>query len=108
MIPNLSFEPVKQQAWHLQIKDEILTSKRTIDKLSIKQINLMYENKKFLCDDCGDKFEKLDISLADHILHLINPSIFWSCDDCIITCMKEGRVIASSEPKPEQYQLDNA
>ena len=108
MIPELHCKPNKQESWYIQIKDEIQTSKRSIDKMSIKEINQMYDNKKFLCDDCGKELEKSDISLEDHISHMINPMVIWSCEDCIIKCVKDGRVIASTkEPEPEQWQVDN-
>ncbi len=108
MPTELFFKPIKQEAWYLQIKDKIPNSKRPIDKMSIKQINQMYENKKFLCDDCGKELEKPNnIPLEDHIIHLINPIVLWSCEDCILKCEKEGRVIASTkEPDPKQYQID--
>lgn len=76
--------------------------------MSIKEINQMYEQKKTLCDDCGKELEKSNIPLDDHISHLINPRVIWSCEDCIIKCVKDGRVIASTkEPEPEQWQVDN-
>lgn len=76
--------------------------------MSIKEINQMYEQKKFLCDDYGKELEKSDILIEDHVSHLINPRIIWSCEDCIIKCIKNGDVIASTkESKPEQWQLDN-
>ena len=108
MIAALHIKPQKQEAWYLQIKNEIQTNKRTIDKMSIKEINQMYEQKKILCDDCGKELEKSNIPLDDHISHLINPRVIWSCEDCIIKCVKDGRVIASTkEPEPEQWQVDN-
>lgn len=108
MTAELYFKPNKQESWYKQIKDEIQTSKRTIDKMSIKEINQMYEQKKILCDDCGKDLERSDIPLEDHITHLINPMIIWSCEDCVIKCVKNGNVIgATEESKPDQWQLDN-
>ena len=108
MIPNLHIKPQKQEAWYLQIKNDIQNSKRVVDKMSIKEINQMYTQKKTLCDDCGKELEKSNIPLEDHISHLINPRVIWSCEDCIIKCVKDGRVIASSkESEPEQWQIDN-
>jgi len=105
---ELHFEPIKQEAWYKQIKDRITNSKRLIDRMSIKEINQMYDQKKFLCDDCGKELEKADIPLEDHISHLINPFTIWSCEDCIIKCEKEGRIVgATEEPEPEQWQVDN-
>ncbi len=105
---ELHLEPIKQEAWHKQIKGEIEASKRPIDKMSIAEINQMYEQKKFLCDDCGKELERSDVSLEEHITHLINPIVLWSCDDCIIKCMKNGSVIAATEePDPDQWQIEN-
>ena len=105
--PELNIKPAKQIPWYLQIKDNIIYSKRIIDELSIKEINQMYKSKKFLCDDCGKELEKSDIPMDDHISHLINPRVIWSCEDCIIQCMKNGNVIASNEPEPESWQTEN-
>lgn len=94
---NLTVKPVVQQAWYLQIRDEIVTSKRPIDKMSIHQILVMYEQKKFLCDTCGKELGKTDFSLEAHVAHIINPIILWSCEDCIVDDMKQGRVLGSTE-----------
>lgn len=108
MISNLHFQPIKQEAWYLQIKDEIQTSKRPIDKMSIAEILKMYENKKYLCDTCNKELGKNEFTLNDHIAHLINPIIHWSCEDCIIKDMKQGNIIgATKEPKPERWQSNN-
>jgi len=105
---DLIFKPVKQQAWYLQIKEKIASSKRPIDKMSIAEVFKMYENQTFFCDTCGKHLGKRDFSLEDHIIHLINPIILWSCDDCLIDDMKEGRIIGSTkEPDPKKWQIDN-
>ena len=107
MNDTLHVKRVKQESWYKQIKDRIPNSKRPIDQLSISQINQMYKQKKFLCDDCGNELEKSDIPLEDHISHLINPMVLWSCEDCIIKCMKNGSVIGATEENPNQWQIDN-
>lgn len=98
MIADLHFQPIKQEAWHLQIKDKIQTSKRPIDKLSIAEIRKMYQENMFSCDTCGKKFEKNNFTLEEHITHLINPIVLWSCEDCIIKDLKNGNVIGATEP----------
>lgn len=50
---KLFLEPIRQETWYLQIKDEISHSKRPIDKMSIAEILQMYRERKFLCDTCG-------------------------------------------------------
>lgn len=97
MIANLHFQPIKQEAWYLQIKDEIQTSKRLIDKMSIAEILKMYQNKKYLCDTCNKELGKNEFTLDDHIAHLINPIIYWNCEDCIITDIKNGKIFATTE-----------
>jgi hypothetical protein len=92
-------EPIKQDAWYFQIKDEIPHSKRPIDKKPIAEILQMYRGRKFLCDTCGKELiGKIDFSIEDHIAHMINPIILWSCEDCIIMSdIKNGRVIAATD-----------
>jgi hypothetical protein len=94
---NLSLEPVKQQAWYLQIKDQIQSSKRLIDKMPIAAILEMYRERKFRCDTCGKDLGRIDFSFEDHIAHMINPSIIWSCEDCLIDDMKHNRIVASTD-----------
>ena len=106
MEPELHFEPIKQQEWYLQIKDEISNSKRPIDKMSIAKILKMYQNNDFVCDDCGNKLGKINFTLEDHIAHLINPIVHWSCEDCIMQDMQNGRVLATSETT-SKWQLSN-
>ena len=108
MESELRFEPIEQEAWYLQIKDELPTSKRTIDKMSIAEILTMYDNKKFLCDTCDKELGKYSFSLEDHIAHMINPIIVWSCEDCLMRDVKQGNIIGSTkEPKPELWQTEN-
>jgi hypothetical protein len=90
-------EPIKQQAWYLQIKDEIHYSKRQMDKMPIAEILQMYRARKFLCDTCGKELDKVDFSIEDHIAHMINPIILWSCEDCIMSDIKNRRVIAATD-----------
>ena len=97
MEENLSLEPIKQEAWHLQLKDKRQSGKRPIDKMSTAQVLQMYRERKFLCDTCGKELVgRVDFSLEDHIVHLINPIMLWSCEDCIMDDYKNGRVIATT------------
>ena len=105
---DLSSVQIKQQAWHLQIKDEISKNKRPIDKLSIAEIRKMYQERKFLCDSCGNELGKCEYTLEEHITHLINPSYYWCCEDCLQNDLRSNRIIAiSEEPKPENWQIEN-
>jgi len=94
---NLSLEPVKQEAWYLQIKDQIQSSKRTIDKMPIAIILEMCRERRFVCDTCENQLGRIDFSLEDHIAHIINPSIIWSCEDCLIGDMKNNRIVAATD-----------
>ena len=96
--PQLFFgEPIIQEGcWHLQLKGKRQSGKRPIDKMSIAEVLQMYEERKFLCDTCGKELGRTEYSLIDHIIHLINPMILWSCDDCIISDIKNGNVIAAT------------
>lgn len=105
---ELDFKPIKQQAWYLQIKENISNSKRSIDKMSIAEIRKMYQENNFNCDTCGKKFEKNNFTLEEHITHLINPIVLWSCEDCIVHDLKQGNVLGSTEePKFEKWQTEN-
>jgi hypothetical protein len=90
-------EPIKQEAWYLQIKDVIRYSKRQMDKMPIAEILQMYRARKFLCDTCGKELDKVNFSIEDHIAHMINPVILWSCEDCIMSDIKNRRVIAATD-----------
>jgi len=106
--PHLHFQPIKQEAWYLQIKDEISNSKRPIDEMSIAEIRKMYQENIFSCDTCGKKFEKNNFTLDEHITHLINPIVLWSCEDCIMKDLKQGNIVgATEEPEPNQWQSEN-
>ena len=94
-IPKLHSHPIPQIAWYLQIKDRIPQSKRPTDKMTTAEIGKIYRNNKFLCDTCSKELGKCNFTLEEHILHLINPMIIWTCEDCLIDDMKKGRVIAS-------------
>jgi hypothetical protein len=94
---NLSFKPIRQEAWYLQIRDKILHSKRPTDKMSIAEVLQMYRERKFVCDTCGKELYRAEFSLEDHICHLINPVVLWSCEECILSDIKDGRTIATTE-----------
>jgi hypothetical protein len=98
-IPKLHLRPAPQIAWHLQIKERVARSKRQIDKMSIAEIAKMYKDGNLLCDTCGKSLGKFDFMLEDHIIHLINPSFVWSCEDCIINDIKNDRIIAETPDK---------
>jgi hypothetical protein len=92
-------EPIRQEAWYLQIKDEILRSKRPIDSMPIAEVLQMYRERKFVCDTCGKDLvgRSTDISLEDHIAHIINPVVLWSCEDCIMSDINNERVMGATE-----------
>jgi len=105
---DLHFQPIKQEAWYLQIKEKIPNSKRPIDKMSIAEIRKMYQENNFVCDTCGNKFERNNFTLEEHITHLINPIVLWSCEDCIMKDLKQGNIVgATEEPEPNQWQSEN-
>ncbi|MGH9999013.1 MAG: hypothetical protein ACRD90_04030 [Nitrosopumilaceae archaeon] len=105
---NLSFTPIKQEAWYKQIREDIAKGKRPIDRMSIAEIKKLYEEKKFLCDSCGKEIGKCDYTLEEHVLHLINPSYLWTCEDCYQSDLRSDRIIAmTEEPKPEVWQDQN-
>jgi hypothetical protein len=107
-IPKLHWTPSKQEQWYLQVRDDIIKSKRPIDKMSRKEINEMYTEGKFLCDSCGKKFDKTNYTLKEHVIHLIDPLYYWICEDCFQSDLRNNRIIAmSEEPKPENWQIKN-
>jgi hypothetical protein len=103
-IPKVYSTPIPQIAWYLQIKDKIPRSKRRIDKMTTAEIGEMYRNKKFLCDTCSKELGKCNFTLEEHILHLINPMVLWTCEDCLMEDMRNDRVIASMSSKLEQWK----
>jgi hypothetical protein len=105
-IPQLLWTPAKQEPWYDQIKDDIQNSKRPTDKMSVKQIKEMYIERKFLCDTCGKEFDKTDFTLEEHILHLIDPIYYWSCEDCFQSDLRNNRIIAMSEEKIQNWQCE--
>jgi hypothetical protein len=57
----------------------------------------MYRERKFVCDTCGKELVgKIDFSLEDHIAHMINPIVLWSCEDCIMSDIKNRKVISAT------------
>ena|SRR5688500_7486321 len=104
-VTELFYRPAKNEPWYLQIRDEIPKSKRPIDQMSIKQIRKMYVENRFLCDSCGKEFKITHFTLKEHVLHLIDPLYYWSCEDCYQRDMREGNIIAmyqESVPKKDQ------
>lgn len=105
--PKLFLTPIKQEAWYKQIREEIAISKRPIDKMSVAEISKMHDEQKFLCDTCGKELGKSDVSVKDHVLHLINPSIWWCCEDCYQSDLRNDRIIAMEEERSESWQEQN-
>jgi hypothetical protein len=104
---NISSKPIPQVAWYLQIKEKMKESIRPIDKMTTAEVVKMYENRQFSCDTCGKIFDKNSFTLTDHIVHLINPSILWTCEDCVITDMKRGKIIATTpEPDSDKWKAE--
>lgn len=105
--PNISTKPIPKIAWYYQIREKISESIRPIDKMTTVELITMYQEKRFSCDTCGKIFDKCNFSLVDHITHLINPSVLWSCEDCLISDMKNGRIIASTpEPVSDKWKAE--
>ena len=107
LVSELGFKLIPQIAWYSQIAEQIKTSKRIIDTLPIKDISDMYDSKKFICDTCGKSLEKCDFSVSDHVTHLINPSIYWSCEDCINSDIRNGGIFAMSELSRSEIWKEN-
>lgn len=106
--PAVFSKPIKQEAWHKQIKTEITRSKRPIDNMSIAQIRKLYQEKKVLCDSCSKEIGKCNYTLEEHVIHLINPSVLWCCEDCYQSDLRNNRIIAIAEdPKSEAWQDQN-
>lgn len=106
--PILFSEPIKQEAWHRQVKEEIGKERRPIDKMSTYEIDKMstyeivqmYKDQKFVCDSCGkelSELQKRNITLEGHIIHIINPLHWWACDDCFRDDLRNNRVIAMTD-----------
>jgi len=101
---TLYSKPIPQISWYIQLKDKFDSSTRTIDRMNLVQIGRMYSEGIFLCDTCGKKLDKCSLSTEEHILHLLNPMVLWSCDDCIISDLKNKRIIASLENTEESWK----
>ncbi|HET8794611.1 MAG TPA: hypothetical protein VFM31_12510, partial [Nitrososphaeraceae archaeon] len=56
------------------------------------------------CDTCTKELGKCNFTLEEHILHLINPMVLWTCEDCLMEDMRNDRVIASMSSKLEQWK----
>jgi hypothetical protein len=85
---------IPQIAWYLQIRDKIPKSFRLIDKMATWEIGEMYRQQFFFCDTCWNEYGyPINYSMEHHILHLINPKILWSCEECSDDDFKSGRVI---------------
>jgi hypothetical protein len=84
MTTLLVAEPVKQPPWYLQIQIQIAKSKRPTDRMSIAQSYKIFEEEKFLCDDCC---KPNDLGWAptvlEHVIHITNPVTRWACGDCM-------------------------
>ncbi len=101
---TLFSKSIPQKSWRQQIQDKFNLSNRVIDNMNLGQIGTMYREGSFLCDTCGKKLDKCNLSTQEHILHLINPMIIWSCEDCIISDIKNKRIISSTENYEESWK----
>lgn len=105
---ELYSKPIPQTAWHMQIKEEIQSSKRPIDRMAIAEIVKMYEELNFLCDICGNKLQHGNkLTLTEHIIHLINPAFKITCEDCFQDDLRKGRIIAMCREKIENWQIQD-
>lgn len=96
--PQLTIAPAKKIPFWMIISKDVAQSNyhKPILEYTIRDIATMYEKEEFICDTCGNPLGKINFSLWDHISHLINPLILWSCDNCIEKDRKEGKIIAES------------
>ncbi len=101
---TLFSKSIPQKSWYMQFHDKFYSSSRSIDNMNLVQIRKMYREGIFLCDTCGKKLDKCNLSTEEHILHLINPMILWSCEDCIISDMKNENIISSIDNKEELWK----
>lgn len=106
-VPKLFTNPIKQEAWYKQIRGRIEKSKRPIDKMSVKEIRKLYQEKRFLCDTCGKEIQKCNFTLEDHIIHLINPSVLWCCEDCYQNDLRNGKIIGMISSATDSWQDEN-
>ena len=102
---------ILQEAWWKQ--NDYSKSLKPTDKMPIAEIVKMYESGFVVCDICGKKIE-LDGSnytVLDHILHIINSSILWFCDGCVLECKRKGQFIGECESniykKPYTYDVSS-
>ncbi|TVP41909.1 hypothetical protein [Candidatus Nitrosocosmicus arcticus] len=82
--------------WYVNHPTYINKGLRIIDDMTYSEIYQMYDNEEFRCDTCGKPLKdegELDIPVKDHINHLLNPQIIWSCMDCINEDFKKGRIL---------------
>ena len=77
--------------------------------MSLSEIREMYSLKKFACDSCGKDLEECNLSLEDHMIHLINPLVLWKCKSCLSRSIKQNKIIqvTDNSNNPYQWQLQN-
>lgn len=85
------------EPWHVNHPTQNITKGlRIIDDMTYSEIYQMYEHEDFRCDTCGKSLKDegdLNISAKDHVVHILNPQIVWSCMDCIEGDFKKGKIL---------------
>jgi len=96
--PQLFMEKAPQVAWWKQF--DYSKSIKPMDKMPIAEIVKLYESGFVLCDSCGKKLKisESKFTLLDHITHLINDKVLWSCEGCYLEDKRTGKIIAETPP----------
>jgi len=90
---EFGMESIPQISWWKQ--RDYSKSIKPMDKLPLIEIQKLYESGFVLCDSCGKKIKISDCkySLVDHITHLINTHVVWTCEGCYLQEKREGKII---------------
>lgn len=90
-----------EDPWYINNPANVIRKglQRIIDSMTYSEIYEMYDKEDYRCDTCGRPLKddgELHISIKDHVIHLLNPSIIWSCIGCINNDFKKRRVIMTT------------
>ncbi len=97
MTDELNCKAFPQVAWWKQRKNDKLV--KPMDKMPMAEIIKLYESGFVLCDSCGKKLpiKECAYTLVDHIIHMINPIVLWSCEGCYLECKRKGEIIGECQ-----------